>query len=320
MADPIIIFRLTANEVEEFSPMLRDFEQQFWYPLGNTAKFRMQHQGAYTDFFQAMGDACCFVALRDDQVLGVLSVAIRTLIDSERNQKKIAYVADVKVSRKLHGSSVLYRLARTAILWLQGEVSGAYSVVMDGTSVTPNQYTGRVGVPQFSWFDRVRIFSFSTELDLPEFQSVDIKPWSGKQSPSDPQGKATNLVWLNTDPTLRSNSNPVWLTDSASGACGLLEDTRRAKQLFDKSGLEMRYAHLTFSSYDQPKDLVKLLPTALSRARSLGYTDVFVTVVDEHSQDLEQALEGLTYQEFSASIYGFSLEPDFAKLVYSSEI
>lgn len=323
MAETLQIFRVTAQEIDEFNFLLRDFELQFWYPLGETKEFRIEHPSRYTDFFSAMGDAYCFVALREDEVVGILSAVIRTLRSSSGKISQVAYVADVKITKELQGSTLLYRLARTAILWLRPQISSAYSVVMDGTSVTPRQYTGRVGVPQFSWAGRVHLLSFSTTKDFPWESDViehDLQ-WDSELGEVEPHRTSfTDAHWVSMNPLLRAHEPPIWLVDQHTSACALLEDTRRAKRLFDRDRSEYRYAHLTYLSYSEPEHIAQLVPHACERSRSLGFTHLFVTVPDIHLKALQSRLEDIEYDAYSASIYGVSLNENFPFLVSSSEI
>ena len=323
MAETSQIFRLTAEEIAEFSPMLQDFECQFWYPMGESREFRIEHPSLYTDFFSSMGDAYCFVALREEEVVGVLSSVIRTLVAPNGKTSQVAYVADVKITKDLQGSTLLYRLARTAILWLRPQITSAYSVVMDGTAVTPKQYTGRVGVPQFSWAGRVHLLSFSTTTNFPWMSKISEHPLdvSSAESGIEPRRTSTAVpTWASMNPLLRAQEGPVWLVDQQTNACALLEDTRRAKKLYDRQHAEYRYAHLTYLSYAVPEHIVRLIPHACTRSHSSGFTHLFVTVPDPHLAAVQSLLEDIEHNAFSASIYGVSLSEDFPFLVNSSEI
>ncbi|MXZ56542.1 MAG: hypothetical protein F4227_05840 [Gammaproteobacteria bacterium] len=323
MVETSQIFRLTAQEIAEFSPMLRDFEYQFWYPLGESKEFRIEHPSLYTDFFSSMGDAYCFVALREDEVVGVLSAVIRTLVTPNGKSSQVAYVVDVKITKELQGSTLLYRLARTAILWLRPQITSAYSVVMDGTTVTPKQYTGRVGVPQFSWSGRVHLLSFSTATNFPWKSRVSEHPLdlSSAETGIEPRKTSTAVpTWALMNPLLRAQEDPVWLVDEQTDASALLEDTRRAKQLYDRQHTEYRYAHLTYLSYVSPEHIVSLIPHACTRSHSSGFTHLFVTVPETHLAVVQSRLDNIDHNAFSASIYGVSLSEDFPFLVHSSEI
>jgi len=323
LAETSQIFRLTAEEIAEFSPMLQDFECQFWYPMGESREFRIEHPSLYTDFFSSMGDAYCFVALREEEVVGVLSSVIRTLVAPNGKTSQVAYVADVKITKDLQGSTLLYRLARTAILWLRPQITSAYSVVMDGTAVTPKQYTGRVGVPQFSWVGRVHLLSFSTTTNFPWMSRITEHPLnvSSAESGIEPRRTSTAVpTWASMNPLLRAQEGPVWLVDQQTNACALLEDTRRAKKLYDRQHAEYRYAHLTYLSYADPEHIVRLIPHACTRSHSSGFTHLFVTVPDTHLAAVQSHLEDIEHNAFSASIYGVSLSEDFPFLVHSSEI
>lgn len=59
---------------------LARFETQFTYPLGPGRSFRVSHGDDNVRFFRALGEARCFVAEREQRVLGVLGAALRPLM------------------------------------------------------------------------------------------------------------------------------------------------------------------------------------------------------------------------------------------------
>ena len=323
MAETSQIFRLTAQEIAEFSPLLQDFERQFWYPLGDSIEFRIEHPHPYTDFYSSMGDAYCFVALREDEVVGALNSVIRTSVAPNGKRAQVAYVADVKITKELQGSTLLYRLARTAILWLRPQITSAYSVVMDGTSVTPKQYTGRVGVPQFSWAGRVHLLRFSTATKFSRAASVSEYPLDANAVVSgiEPRRKSTDVPnWASMNPLLRAQEGPAWLVDQQTGASALLEDTRRAKKLYDRQHAEICFAHFSYLSYADVEHIVRLIPHACTRSQSLGFSHLIVSVPEAHLAAIQSLIQDIDHDVYSASIYGISLSEDFPFLINSAEI
>src|SRR5207302_3292983 len=56
---------------------------------------------------------------------------------------------------------VLIRLARAAEAWLRPQVQAGFGVVMSGTSLMPEIYTGRAGIPDFRELGRVTVLRIS---------------------------------------------------------------------------------------------------------------------------------------------------------------
>ena len=77
---------------------LREFENDFHYPLGRDGWFRISHGSDCTRFFRAMGEARCFVAQREGKVAGVISVARPTLRGPGSETIEAAYLADLKIA------------------------------------------------------------------------------------------------------------------------------------------------------------------------------------------------------------------------------
>ena len=90
---------------------LAHFEKQFTYPLGPGRSFRISHGDDYVRFFRAMGEARCFVAERDQRVLGVLGAALRPLMFPGGERRTVLYLGDLKVDPAAQGGRMVMRLA-----------------------------------------------------------------------------------------------------------------------------------------------------------------------------------------------------------------
>ncbi len=131
----------------ELTRALAAFEAQFTYPLGPGRTFRISHGDDYPRFFRAQGDGACFVMEHDGQVTGVLGVAIRRLLSPDGREQVVAYIGDLKVDPAARKTLTYLRLAWAAYSWVGARTSAGYGVVMDGTAVTPDAYTGGFGIP-----------------------------------------------------------------------------------------------------------------------------------------------------------------------------
>src|SRR5262249_24261001 len=137
-----------------------DFETQFTYPLGPGRTFRISHGDDYPRFFRAMGQAASLVVADGDKVLGVLGVAVRPLLLPEGKEIAVAYFGDLKVDGASRKGFVYLRLAWAADAWLKGRASVGFGVVMDGTSATPDAYTGGFGIPAARVLGNTLIWQF----------------------------------------------------------------------------------------------------------------------------------------------------------------
>src|SRR5262245_23882302 len=96
---------------------LAAFERQFNYPLGPGRSFRIEHGDDYARFYRAIGEAQCFLAVEDERVLGVLSLAIRPLMRPDGSLLRSAYIGDLKIAPEARRGPTLFRLARAAEAW-----------------------------------------------------------------------------------------------------------------------------------------------------------------------------------------------------------
>src|SRR5262249_22132357 len=152
---------LTGPPVAHLAQAVDAFEEGFTYPLGPGRTFRISHGDDYPRFFRSMGRAAVFVAEREGEVLGVLAVALRRLLLPDGQERTVAYLGDVKVAPSARRSTVFFRLAGAAREWAGADASAAFGVVMDGTPVTPDRYTGRLGLPRFEVLGKVLVWRLS---------------------------------------------------------------------------------------------------------------------------------------------------------------
>src|SRR5205823_3317598 len=139
----------------------------------------------------------------------------------------------------------LLQLARAAEQWLRPKVEAAFGVAMEGTTVMPDTYTGRVGIPDFQAVGKLMIFRISYRNETiesgagqflaTEAAGLDCYQRLSRGRYASPLGNAH----------LRSEIRPVWLMHPDGSACAMLEDTRKAKRLLMSDGLEMLSAHLS---------------------------------------------------------------------------
>ncbi len=291
----------------ELGAALEHFEKQFSYSLGRDTTFRISHGRSYVSFFTAMGDMTLIVAERDGQVLGTLAGIRRPLRKASGEFHIATYLCDLKVAPHNRSGRVLLGLARQLVsCWREAGGWGGYSVVMDGTADTPNNYTGRCGIPQFEKVGQITVL----RVAVPESSHL---PLLAKQTSLVEVERLLQRLTVGEHlpcggiPTLRSIMPPVVLLDSNNQACGVVEDTRLGKRLFTDSGEEMVSTHLSHFAYADAASGARLLHDALTITKQAGYSAMFTALPSSRANALISHLTKLTVKVATASIYAHGI-------------
>lgn len=273
---------------------LEIFERQFTYPLGPDRSFRIQHATDYSRFFRAMGQGACFVAEQDGRVVGTLGVALRRLLTPEGDDEPAGYLGDLKVTPSARGGSALVELLAAASAWDVPRPDIIYGVVMAGTTYSPPAPV----------IGELTVF----HIDTREGPAPDRVPIHSVAAmfPQLSIGRYAAPVWR---PNERSSVPPVGLALRDGSACGLVEDTRRAKRLLDDRGTELVSAHLSDFAYRSPKAGAEVVRRALAAASTLGAPQLFVAVCTADAAAFRAELWGHTWAEAGAAVHGIGLEP-----------
>ena len=286
---------------------LEEFESHFTYPLGPGKCFRVTHGEDYTLFFRSLGDSACFIAERQGRVAGALGTAIRQLWMPDGDQSAVAYLGDLKIAQSARGGMVLLRLANAAEAWLRPQVVSAFGVVMDGTALTPMAYTGRAGIPGFRDVGRLMVLRLSGSDE--GFASDPDKFVTARGSGlacyrrlsrgryACPTGEAQQ----------RSQITPIWLMHPDGSACGMLEDTLKAKRLISGDGSELLSAHLSCFACQTPSAGAELIRVALCHAARRALPALFVAVAEPDAQALRASLSCVEILAAPATVYGTGL-------------
>jgi hypothetical protein len=293
---------------------LERFERRFTYPLGESTSFRISHGDDYARFYRAMGDARVVVAERDSEVLGTLGGALKQL----GGDTNALYVGDLKVLPGFEAGIVLLRLATALIAWAKPRVSAAFGVVMDGTRKTPERYTGRFGIPAFSRLAKIMVLRLACEPGADP-------PRLGACSEADGRRIFQSLARGACAPlggfaVQRSIIAPQWMLLESERACGMLEDTGKAKRLFEVGGGELRSAHLSYFAFADAVAGAQLLQQAAAQADALRFPALFCAVPAERAQPLLDALASARCTLAPATVYGAGLASDRAWHLNTSEI
>lgn len=308
-----------GNPAPRMAAALAEFEKQFAYPLGSGSSFRIAHGRDYPRFYRAMGNNACFVAERTGEILGVLSTAQRTLSLPDGRQKEVAYIGDLKVAPGKPAGRIVLRLILRLRQWARRCAEAAYSVVMDGTQVTPLRYTGRLGIEPFIELAKLMILSIPT----PAAGRSNADSWGGDELPGPRFYRNLSrhsARCLESSPRMRSVMRPRWLVHPEQHAAGLLEDTRQAKRLVGINGEEMVRSHLSFCAWSDRASALALLQEALRCSADSGFDEMFVAVSPKEADSLIAGLDVAGITRAPATIYGYGLDPGMNWSINTSEI
>ncbi len=303
----MIVHRIHAAPAPELARALAAFENQFRYPFGPGRTFRISHGEDYPRFFRAMGDGVSFIAMQEGSVIGTLSAAIRRLALPDAGERFVAYVGDLKVARGARRGRAVVALAHAAREWAAPRVDAAFSVVMDGTSATPENYSGRLGIPPLERLGKIVVFQLRTVREPAGLPAFFTTPASGLACHQ--RLRAGRCTLSDGEPEERSENPPQWLLLPEGSACGRIEDTLQAKRLFADDGAEMRSAHLSCLAYDSVRSGAEIIRTALHSAGPLGFGALFVAIAEPEAASFAAALPEPPLAVAPATIFGTGLAP-----------
>lgn len=302
---------------------LRRFEGQFVYPLGLGQSFRIDHGRDYTRFLRSLGEATCFVISDGDEVLGVIGVALRTIRLPDGSLLPTAYLCDLKVSRATRRGWVLRRLVEQLQAWVADRATTAYCVVMDGTTVTPDRYTGRLCIPTFRPVAHVEILKVPCVGDARDSAAsdhvlVDRRRLTERYNAlSADQCSATPpRCWSRP-----SDSSPAMvLADGA--ACGCIEHTLDAKRIVMSDGAAVSCSHLSSFAFRDARAAASLIRGAAQESMRRGFVAMFVAVPSAHARAVVRALGPMPapVDRASASVYAHGLPPGHFWNINTAEI
>lgn len=304
----------------ELAQRLAELEKTFCYPLGPGRTFRISHGDDYSRFFRAMGEAVSLVVAEENRVLGTLGVALRKLLLPDGRSESVVYLGDLKVLPEARKSLVFFQLAWAAEKWVRNRANVGFGVVMDGTSATPDEYTGRVGIPAGRVLGKVLVWR------IPCSDAAAIRPEA--QFIADPDRvlscyrrlSRSRYASVGSHPEVRSEMPLIWLLHPSGQACGLVEDTRKAKWLWADDGSEMQSAHLSYFAFSSLEAAVELLHAAMQQAALAHYPALFVSIADSDHAALDRAFQCPEVIVAPATIYGHGLDDDLAWNINTSEI
>lgn len=130
-------FDITLLDLEDwqtrtkYSQKLKDFEDQFTYPLGDKS-FHLRHGFGgnydYFSFFEQMGDVYYMVIEHNGQLIGAGCAVLRTI-----ESKKVWYLCDFKVDKAHRGRRILEKMFRRYLISFYLKSNKMFFVNMSGT-------------------------------------------------------------------------------------------------------------------------------------------------------------------------------------------
>jgi hypothetical protein len=235
----------------------------------------------------------------------------------------VAYFGDLKVAPSARGGGTLIRLMATAHSWAKSKCTAAFAVVMDGTEVTPAKYTGRVGFPAFAELATVMVFRVSVLIlgdaenlnDEPPIRATlaDVVRCFQRLTAGQYATPCGNTIE-------RSEVKPMEMILPDGSACGIVEDTRKAKCLFDRAGVELRSSHLSCFAYSTPVAGATLVRQALVHSAKIGFPTLFFAVPRQDAQSVYEALGCPDAVMAPATVFGYGLAAGHRWTINTSEV
>ncbi len=293
---------LTQAPPADLAAALAEFEAQFTYPLGTTLRFRIDHGPDYSAFFRAIGPGCCVVAVDAGAVIGVVGAALRTMRLADGCEITAAILGDLKLASTARSGVVLRRLIRAVTTWIDHRTELGIGVVMAGTAVTPEHYTGRVGIPGFSLLGELRILRLACNPGpTPDRCTSDV----GLAVHSRLQRSGVAAVAQATAHEPRSTMPPQWFARADGSACGRVEDTDQVKRLITTMGMPLASAHVSAFAYAHAAAGADLLRQAAAWAGQSGHEGLFVAIPALETPKILAALAGFPAVTCAnATVYG----------------
>jgi hypothetical protein len=309
---------LSSQPEPDMCAALQAFETQFQYPLGE-GWFRISHGHDYTCFYRSLGPATCVMTQDEQGITGVCCATERQLHMPGEADQTVLYLGDLKVAPRARGKRVLWQLAQ-ALRGCHPHINAAYGVVMNGTALTPNAYTGRAGLPEFQKIGVINIWQIPTLSHLASNEGV--VPVSAQAGEALFKRLSSQQVYsLSGHPGVRSQQPVQWWATNDGSACARMEDTRGAKKLFTHDGQEIISAHLSALAYATPAHAEQLLQAACQQAAQMGMPTLFVSQPFCHQPlpPLLSAPPEATVQS-CATVYGTSIQSGLPWHLFTSEI
>ncbi len=101
------VFQISDKNKEIYSKLLKAFEANFTYPLGDKS-FIIRHgdsRDQYFDFFEALGKPSSLIVTQSNQLIGTVCAVLRGVTNI--NEQRFWYLCDFKLAPSARGKKVL---------------------------------------------------------------------------------------------------------------------------------------------------------------------------------------------------------------------
>lgn len=303
-----------ARDRLDLQKKFESFEAQFKYPLNDDVYFRIDHGTVYDNFYRAMGESTLIVAHNEQGIQGTFCASRRQAFTKSKFVEPVVYLGDLKVAKRYQKSRVSFKLMHKMLSRFEGYTNGL-AVVMKGTKVTPDHYSGRMQLPQFYKQDKRYILQINALNYNSNHQDCLASQTDGLNRF---QTLCEKYYFKSSNVMLRSLCPPQWLMSDE--ACGMLEDTFVAKRLFYGSGKEIKITHLSYFAFKSVENAYEVILSALNITQIQGANAMFVALDDKEYMLLKPILDNLDYQISEADIYTTKSLQDINIHINTSEI
>lgn len=314
------IFPLGTPPDEALGTALCKFEQQFSYPLGDTTHFHINHGADYTAFYRSMGGQFSLFIAMERQVCGVIAVVIRTLRRPDGKRQMTAYVGDLKIAPQYRGSGLSAQLMRAALYWAKPRCETGFTVVMEGTAITPERYSKTYSLPDFTVANRQII------VGLPIFPNQALSQAEVVHADHNSvlklhQHLSQRSYSLVADSKIQNTGmEEVPLISPRQTACCILKNTRLTKQLINAKHEPMAIEHLSYLAYQTPSDVIPLIYQASALASKRGAEFLFFSLPRQQTNELLNSIRELKPILAPATIYSHGLKHGSPWFINSAEV
>ena len=163
------IFALDESIDEPLASSLDAFEHEFSYPLGNAGTLQNQPWRGLHPVLPRNGRGamlCCGKRWPGHRL--TCCGAFRKICYPDLSERTVGYIGDLKIAETARSGRALFRLAGEAMAWNRQRAVQYFGTVMDGTTATPDSYSGRAGLPRFQALAKVAVLGISTSGTLGE--------------------------------------------------------------------------------------------------------------------------------------------------------
>lgn len=267
-------YNIDAFPPPKIQNKIKNFESQFKYSLPRFQKYWISHSPDYTSFYRSFGvQAYNFALEHNYQIIGSFSLAIRS---------NASYISNIRLHHRYKNGFVLYYLL--APVWKLLKGYQYYTVLVNNKQESFKKF--------FPYEDKRYLLMLETKNDTINIQSEIIDPMKADGI----YKSLTNQNITQASLGLRSMIEPVWLNNKAQAICRI-EDTRRAKILYDENGQEIILAYLTHFAYKNAIQGFNLLCHAMSFAAQKGYKFLCFSLTETEVRELEPFLKKFDFDK-----------------------